>query len=71
MGMSMKKQMSEKEQATLDRYAEWVNFRKKDGSMLSDPMDQMTILMWIHYNAPDMEGKIDHLWNLLYTNYEL
>ena len=69
--MKRNKQMSEKEQATLDKYAEWANFRAKDGSLLSDPMDQMTLLMWIHYNAPEMEDQIDRLWDLLYANYEL
>ena len=67
----MKKKMTEREKSTLDKYAEWVNFRATDGSMLSDPMDQMTLLMWIHYNAPEMEGQIDRLWDLLYANYEL
>jgi hypothetical protein len=67
----MKKKMTEREKSVLDKYAEWVDFRKKDGSMLLDPMDQMALLMWLHYNDPDMEDQIDHLWDLLYANYEL
>lgn len=72
--MGMKKGkigMTEREKSTLDRYAEWVDFRKKDGSMISDPMDQMTLLMWMHYNDPDMQKHVDHLWDLLYANYNL
>jgi hypothetical protein len=71
--MGMKKWkigMTEQEKLTLDRYAEWVDFRKKDG-LISDPMDHVNLMLWLHYNDPDMQKHVDHLLDLLYANYNL